>query len=122
MYTVLMHPLTTFPMFLSYGLIAPFILRVVVGILRMFAGWHRYNSSYKWLSPFYFISGILLIIGLYTQIAAIAAIILVLCDYFLAAKNSQCSREQNTLTILTIAILVSLLFIAPGFFAFDLPL
>ena len=117
-----MHFLSLFPHLLTYGLLAPMLLRISVGLLRLFAGIERYKKGHRISSILSIISSILIIIGLYTQIAAIAAIVLIFFDYYTEKKISHISKEKNALTILMIAILLSLLFTGPGFLAFDLPL
>ena len=117
-----MHPLSIFPYLLTFGLIAPLLLRLSVGILRLFAGLERYKKEYKILSIFYIASSILVIMGLYTQIAIIVAIGLVKFDYYMERKAGTLSREKQALTVLMIVTLISLLFTGPGFLAFDLPL
>ena len=117
-----MHPLTTFPALLTYTLVAPLLLRVAVGVLRLFAGVERYKKEYKWLSVFYFLSSGLLIVGLYTQITSIVSIILISFDYYTAKKAGTLSREKIALSVLMKIILLSLLFTGPGLFALDLPL
>ena len=117
-----MHPLTTFPELLTFGLIAPLLLRLAVGILRLFAGLERYKKEYRYLSILYVISSVMLIVGLYTQIACVIALLLVAFDYYTEKKAKTLSREKIALTILMKVILISLLFTGPGFLAFDLPL
>ena len=117
-----MHTLAVFPRLLDYVLLAPLLLRVAVGVLRFFAGLVRYKKEYKWLAILYIVSSVLIIIGLYTQIASLAAILLILFDYYMEKKAGTLSREKNALTILMTVILVSLIFTGPGAFAFDLPL
>ena len=117
-----MHTLTTFPRLLDFVLLAPFILRIGVGVLRLFAGYARFKKEYRWLSIFYFVSSILIIIGLYTQIAALVAILFVKFDYYQDRKAGLLSPEKKALAVLMILILISLLFTGPGAFAFDLPL
>ena len=117
-----MHPLTTFPALLSWGLIAPLLLRFSVGVLRLLASGERYKKEYSWLSIFYVVSSILLIIGLYTQIASLVAIALIKFDFYTEKKAGTLSREKGALAVLMIVILISLLFTGPGFLAFDLPL
>ena len=117
-----MHPLTTFPGLLTYMLIAPFLLRVAVGTLRLFAGGERYKKGDKWLGVLYILSSLFIIIGFYTQIAAIVAILCIKFDYWREKKAGTVSREKMALTILMEVILISLLFTGPGFLAFDLPL
>ena len=117
-----MHTLTIFPRLLDYVLLAPLLLRLSVGILRLFAGLERYKNKYKWLSVLYVASSVFLIIGLYTQISALVAIALIKFDFYLEKKDGHLSREKTALTILMSIILISLLFTGPGAFAFDLPL
>lgn len=117
-----MHTLALFPRLLDYVLLAPLLLRLTVGLLRLGAGTARYKKEYRWLSILYVVSSVLIIIGLYTQIAALVAILLIAFDFYTEKKKSPLSREQNALTILMTVILVSLLFTGPGALAFDLPL
>ena len=117
-----MHPLTTFPQLLSFGLVAPLLLRLVVGILRIFAGVERYKKDYKWLSVVYIISSVFIIAGFYTQISAIVAILLIKFDYYTERKIAPVSREKMALMILMHIILLSLILTGPGLFALDLPL
>ena len=117
-----MHPLTTFPDLLTFGMIAPLLLRLAVGILRLFAGLERGKKQYKWTSVFYVLSSLMIIVGLYTQIASLVAIVLIFFDYYTENKIAPLTREQKALTILMTIILISLLFTGPGFLAFDLPL
>ncbi len=120
-----MHPLTVFPALLTFGLFAPFILRVTVGVLRLFVGVERFKSQEKGsqaMSFLYIISSVLLIIGLYTQIAAIVAIFLIWFDYRMTKKQGLMTREKMALAIVMKIILISLLVTGPGAWAFDLPL
>ena len=117
-----MHPLTLFPSLLTFGLAAPLLLRLNVGILILLFGKERYGKRYKWTSTFYFLSGILLVIGLYTQIAAITGLILLRFDAWTEKKTSSHPRIYVILDITMSIVLISLLFTGPGFLAFDLPL
>src|SRR4051812_5254986 len=76
-YNIAMHPLTTFPALLTYVLVAPTLLRLTVGILRLLAGTMQYSKGHKVLSILTFVSSIMLILGLYTQIAALVTIALI---------------------------------------------
>ncbi len=122
LYNVLMHPLSVFPQLLTYSLVAPLILRLAVGILRLLAGFARHRKKHKWLAVFYFLSSLFIIVGLYTQIAVIVAVLLVKFDYYMEKKAGTLSPEKKALTILMVVILLSLLLTGPGLFAFDLPL
>ncbi len=117
-----MHPLSTFPALLTYGFFAPTILRLGIGFLRLMAGVDRKNKDYGWTSIFYIVSSIMIVVGFYTQIAVIIALILIALDFWLEKKKGPVAREKMALTILMIIILLSLLLTGPGAFAFDLPL
>jgi hypothetical protein len=117
-----MHPLSIFPQLLTFGLIAPTLLRIVVGIFLILAGLDRYKKVYKWASIAYFAPGLFVFIGLYTQVAVIVGIIVIAFDYFEDKKNGPISREKMFVYAFAKIILLSLLFTGPGFFAFDLPL
>lgn len=117
-----MHPLSTFPYLLSYGLIAPTLLRLVASFFVADFGVKRYKKTNHWLFVIYIISAILLFLGLYTQIASIVAILILKWDFYMERKTMMLTPDQKKIYFLVIFILLSLLFTGPGFFAFDLPL
>ena len=121
-----MHPLSIFPELLTYGLLAPFLLRLIVGYLILCLGWTRYKKPYKWTTVLYAVFGVMLIIGLYTQIIAIVSIILLKFDYYVDfykdRKSTPVPKMVTFLYVMAILILLSLLFTGPGAYAFDLPL
>ncbi|MEI6843206.1 MAG: hypothetical protein WCK48_01715 [bacterium] len=117
-----MHPLTTFPQLLTYGLLAPFLLRVCVGLILVWLGYERYQKPYKWSSLIYFVTSLCLFVGLYTQITSIVGILVLIFDFKMTEKSSSVSMEKKMLYILAGIILFSLLFTGPGFLARDYPL
>jgi len=117
-----MHPLSVFPQLLYLGLLAPVMLRIVVGAYIATAGWQRYKKPHKWVSVIYGISGLFLIVGLFTQIAVIISILILGFDYHVDNKVSPISKDKKIIYILVGVILLTLLFTGPGLFAFDLPL
>ena len=117
-----MHPLTTFPILLDFGLISPFLLRIAVSLFILYIGFERYKKPYKWTSIIYIISGILLLIGLYTQIASIIGILVVSFDFWANKKTTEPTKERFILYAIVKIILISLIFTGAGFLAFDLPL
>ncbi|MBA3733473.1 hypothetical protein H0W91_03820 [Patescibacteria group bacterium] len=117
-----MHPLTVFPELLTFELIAPFILRLAACVFIFFIAKERYNKSYKWASIVYGISGLFILLGLYTQISALIAIASIKFDYWVNRKGLTISTERKLLCAIVILILLSLLFTGPGFLALDLPL
>jgi putative oxidoreductase len=114
--------LSLFPQLFAYRELAPFILRLVLGLIFISFG---YPKTFKRLEQNHFQralgilelgGGILLIAGLFIQIAAILLIIARI------AAISKSSEKNYRLNILIIASLVSLLLLGPGLFSFDLPL
>ncbi len=121
-----MHTLSLFPALFTFEIFAPLLLRLVVSLYILHLGLQRYKKEYKWSSFFYFIASGLLFVGLYTQAAAIAGILLnkfdFYVDYYKNRKISPVSKEKYFLYALAGVILLSLLLTGPGAFAFDLPL
>ena len=114
--------LTIFPHLLDYGLIAPFMIRVSLGLLGLIGAKQRLSKKYNWLSAFYLVASVFLIIGLYTQIAVILGFLLIGLDDVLDKKVKPLGTERIIFrTFMAVAIL-SLIFTGPGFLAFDLPL
>ena len=121
-----MHPLTTFPGLLTFQLLAPFIIRVTAGLYVLWLGKNQLKKPMAWLSIFYFLPGIFVIVGLYTQIAALVAICVVKLDFWnriwLKRHVTKPSPQEMWLYIIIALTLFTLLFTGPGLFAFDLPL
>lgn len=117
-----MHTLSIFPALLSYPLLAYFILRMVVayGIGRL--AYLRYRKSYKPLAILHLIATILILIGLYTQAALVAVILLVLIDGLLDKKTGIIDKKEKLIWAIVCIVAFSLLFLGPGSFAFDYPL
>lgn len=120
-----MHTLTTFPHLLDYGLAAPLLLRLTVGFFILVLTLDVYKKSWRWAIFFYAIVAILLVLGLYTQLSAIAGVIILKADFYINywknRKEIRVSKEMYMLYTLADIILLSLLVTGPGFFAFDLP-
>lgn len=117
-----MHPLVVFPQILFLGLLAPFLLRITVGVFIIYLGKERYYKNIQWLSIIHVISGICLFIGLYTQISAIAGIVLIAFEFYLENTEKKISTEKKILYAISVVILISLLFTGAGFLALDRPL
>ena len=117
-----MHPLSVFPQLLTFGLIAPLLLRLVAGVLFLWFGVKKYKDGQVVYAVIKILTGIFLVIGLYTQIASIIGIVLVSIEYHKQKKLGSLTKERTIISILVKVILLSLLFTGPGFLAFDLPL
>ncbi|MFZ2621487.1 MAG: hypothetical protein WAX85_03000 [Minisyncoccia bacterium] len=121
-----MHPLSIFPRLLDFSLLAPTVLRVVVALFVIYLGLNRYKKEYNYASIVYIISGGLIILGLYIQIASIIAIAVLkfdfYVDFYIKRKTKPVEIDKYFLYGAMGVILLSLLVTGPGLFAFDLPL
>lgn len=121
-----MHTLSIFPDLLTFGLVAPTLLRITVGLVGILVGWTIFKNSekieMKSASLLYFVTGIFIFIGMYTQIFAIIGLLLVFIKKYIDKKNSTTESENKLAKILVTVILLSLLFTGPGFLAIDYPL
>lgn len=117
--------LSVFPEFFNYSFFAPFILRVILGLVFLWFGYSIFRTNtelnLKIMGSAMIIISLFLIAGLFTQIAAMAAIIMILIQ----AINSKVKNGMirgKILKILMVAVALSLILLGPGIFAFDLPL
>jgi len=133
--------LNPFPELLTYSLLAPFILRLMVGIifinlgLLIFKGekdrWQISLSTLNIPNPklavkifggIEIIGGVMLVLGFYTQIAALMLGILVFAQAYVEYKDPAILKRNFVFYSLILAIVISLLFSGAGTFAIDLPL
>ncbi|HEY9584454.1 MAG TPA: DoxX family protein [Candidatus Paceibacterota bacterium] len=133
--------LSIFPFLLSYKLLAPFILRITLGLIFVNYGWAKINRqkdekvsmfekmglkpglTYVWIvAAIEIIVGLLMIVGLWTQVAALIALIILAIALILKKKQPESLESSNGLLIICLVIALSLLFTGPGSWAFDMPL
>lgn len=136
--------LNIFPDLLFLQLLAPFLIRVAVGVMFIFIGysylfkdravvfsqlsgrWPKSASSFIWIGGmFEIITGIFLITGFLTQIAAIAGMLIAidaLFVKFLYKDLDKVAKFSKLFYILIFITSLSLLFSGSGAFAIDLPL
>jgi len=134
--------LNVFPDLLVLQRLAPFILRVVIGIIIINLGYLKFKSERPRWKLFFegfgatknanlftsmfgtieIIGGIALVIGLYTQLAALVFSLLTFVEVYTEYKESALVKRNIVFYILLLAIAVSLLFTGAGAFALDLPL
>lgn len=133
--------LNTFPSLLIYSPVAPFILRVVLGLILIDLGILKFRAeradwirSFEALSlkparvllPIYalmqIVGGALLIIGLYTQLAALAFAIFLGIELYIEYKEKNILKRDLVFFLLTFSIALSLLFTGAGAYAVDIPL
>ncbi|MDE1975494.1 MAG: hypothetical protein KGI49_03235 [Patescibacteria group bacterium] len=122
-----MHPLSLFPSLFTWELASPFLIRLVLAAVLLHWAYRELRNPVatihaKGLCIIEGIAGILLLIGLYAQGAAlVAAIDLLVRLMGRVAKKSFLTDGVNYYLILLI-LAVSLMLTGPGFLAFDLPL
>jgi hypothetical protein len=126
--------MSLFPALFDFSLIAVFLLRVTTGIFFLLFGLHLLRATYDMREKSLTIQGVglaygfskllvgfLLTAGVYTQAAAIMGALLALltlAQAFTTEKNVSAQQVQ----ILLFVLCLSLLFLGPGLFAFDIPL
>lgn len=133
--------LNPFPGVLAFGLFAPLLLRIAVGLVFVHFGWHKlgrgraekaaFFESLGWKPGIYFAVGfgavelalgLLLIVGLYTQIAALVAALIALGALILKRTHQTGIGSSRGFLALLLVISLSLIVSGAGLFAFDLPL
>jgi len=133
--------LSIFPSLLAYGMIGTTLLRLSLGVVFLILGYRTFKRDREnFLSFFHklglrgglylsivlalveIIVGIFLLIGLYTQVAAIIALIISLKILLLNFLGKKLTSETSSFYILTAVISASLIFLGAGVIALDLPL
>jgi len=133
--------LNPFPELLVYSLLAPVILRLVLGYLFINLGYLKLNTEKsRWtlffetikLQPASFFvklfayieifTGAMLIVGFYTQIAALILAVLTFGELYTEYKEESLLKRNLVFYLLVFAISLSFLFSGAGLYAIDLPL
>lgn len=131
--------LNTFPGLLTYGFFAPTLLRVVVGLIFFYIAWHTYARRVEiaevslpvvgraaWAVWFAVIVelliGLALLVGYYTQIAAIVGALAALKFLLLKRQIGGYAPLSKIASFLLLAICLSLMVSGAGALAMDLPL
>ena len=133
--------LNILPDLLTYKMLAPFILRVVIALIFLELGylklgkektaWHLLFETIH-LKPSYFfvmllalielVAGLFLLTGFLTQLAALVMAIILFAESYVEFKDGSLLKRDIVFYVLLLAICISLLFTGAGAFAFDLPL
>jgi len=133
--------LSIFPDFLTFWLVAPFLLRIAAGFIFIYFGISKIYKERKnkieffkkigfgagviffWIvSLIELIGGALLVVGLFVQPTAIVLSIIMIGAIYAKIRQPKLLKNTVEFFILLFAVLLSLLFLGSGFFAFDLPL
>lgn len=133
--------LNTFPNLLTFSMLSPFILRVVLGLIIINLGslklgkeqalWqelfeliniHPAKFFVKSLGYIEMIGGLILLVGAYTQLTSMVFAVLFFCEAVLEYRQPNLENRDLTFYVLVFSISLSLIFLGAGAFAFDLPL
>ena len=131
-----MHTLSVFPGLLDYAQVAPLFLRVVLAIILSLMAYRSFRAKLgdaplfspatfqgtAWIHLLELAAGVLLFVGLITQLAALATIIFMIIRWGTAKTEKTDSFSEKALYTIIAAAAVALMFFGAGFFAFDLPL
>jgi uncharacterized membrane protein YphA (DoxX/SURF4 family) len=133
--------LNTFPNLLTYGVLSPLILRLVLGFIAIDLGylklgkengvWRELFETIHFRPAKYFvkliagieiIGGFMLILGSYTQIVAMIFALAFFCETVLEYREESLENRNLPFYILMFAISLSLIFLGAGAFALDIGL
>ncbi len=118
--------LSLFPSLLTYEQVAPFLLRLTLGAVFIYWSYKhlkvRTNSKKMTLGILDGIAGILLVIGLYTQLVALVTAVMLLFGLFGKVQGKSLFTDGVNYYVILLVISLSLLLMGAGVFSFDLPL
>jgi putative oxidoreductase len=133
--------LNPFPELLSFTLMAPLLIRVAVGVFFISFGWNKLTKEREHRSSFFdsiglrpagvyvtllgllqIIIGVCLIIGFFTQVAAILATVIMFVSYIIKVRHPEMLFNTTSIYALLFIMALTLVFTGAGLFAIDLPL
>ncbi len=136
-----MQTYNLFPELFAFSIIAPLILRLVIGFIFLNLGILKLGKEKKgWitslnilgLKPAGFfvvvlgiveiIGGLFFIVGAYTQIIAMILAIISLAELFIEYREDSILKRDVVFYLLLASICLSLILTGPGFMALDIPL
>ena len=118
-----------FPYLLSYQEIAPFILRIVLGLTLAWFGYKKIQQKGTSSGSNSVVYGIIeiviaafLIIGLYTQLAALLNALILTIKIGFKIRDKAFLTDGVNYYVLLLTMALSVAFLGAGMWAFDLPL
>ena len=136
-----MQTFNLFPELFSYSLLAPLILRIVVGLVFLNLGFLKLGKEKKgWIASLsilnikpagFFttvlglieiIGGFLLIGGAYTQVAALVLAVISTCELLVEYEEESILKRDIVFYLLLAAICASLILSGAGLYAIDVPM
>jgi len=130
-YTIFM--LSAFPQLFNYSIFAIAGLRIFFGMwflsyayTTLFHKRTQESPNLSWLkkanSGIAFLVGVFTFIGLFTQVAILLGLFVLLIQYYFSVRSNKVTRETFMLGFYIAVIGLTLLFLGPGVPAIDLPL
>jgi uncharacterized membrane protein YphA (DoxX/SURF4 family) len=119
--------LSLFPSFLTYSLFAPFLLRIVLAATILFFAYRNLKTpnapaTQKAAGALEVICAILLIIGLFTQAAALIVAIIMVVRLVKKVQQKAFLTDGVNYYLILLVIALSIIMSGAGRIAFDLPL
>lgn len=118
-----------FPYLFTYEQVAPLILRLILGITLAYFGYRKMRergTSSGSNSVIYgaaeIVIGAFLVIGLFTQLAALINVVILIIKIGYKIRDKAFLTDGINYYLLLLTIAISVIFLGPGWFAFDLPL
>jgi uncharacterized membrane protein YphA (DoxX/SURF4 family) len=118
-----------FPYLFTFEQLAPLLLRLILGITLAYFGYRKMRergTSSGSNSVIYgateIVIGIFLIIGLFTQLAALLNVAILIIKIGFKIRDRAFLTDGINYYLLLLVIAISVVLLGPGWFAFDLPL
>lgn len=118
--------LAIFPHLLSYQALSPFIIRVILGITLAHFGYLKVKGKgkssgsnskiYGWVE---IVIALFLVVGLYTQLAALANVVILLIKIGFKIRDKAFLTDGVNYYILLLVMALSLILTGAGAFGFD---
>jgi len=119
--------LSIFPSLLVYEQFGPFIIRLILGITLAYFGYRKMvnkgtssGSNAKAYGAVEVLVALFLIVGLFTQLAALLNAIILVIKLGFKARDKALFSDGINYYVLLLAMAIATIFMGPGFFAFDL--
>lgn len=119
--------LSVFPYLLSFQSLSPFIIRLTLGGVFLYWSFKtfskkRLDAQTKAIGLIESLASLLLVVGLWTQIASFIIIVDLVSRLYFKFKNKQLFSDGVNYYFILLVLAISLLFSGAGFLAFDLAL
>ena len=118
--------LSLFPSFFSLQPLAPFLLRVTLGAVLLYWCYsgvkRKENATSTIFALIDGVAGLFLVLGLFMQLGALISLLVLLGKIIKKIRTRSFFTDGVNYYFILFIISLSLLFLGPGAFAFDLPL